>query len=490
MLRAGVFDKPRIMVHVVAYNAEATLAQTLDRIPREVRPQLAEVCVFDDASSDNTVLVGEGYKATSSGEWPVPLKIVRNPRNRGYGGNQKLGYRYAIDHGYDVVVLLHADGQYAPEEMARLIQPVLDGEADAVFGSRMMNKRDALKGGMPLYKWLGNQVLTRFENAALGMRLTEFHSGYRAYSVKALAQIPFEANSDDFHFDTQIIIQLKAGGFRIKEVPIPTYYGDGDLLRQRLQVRQGRGQERDRVPPPRGRPRASPRVRALAAGQVRREALAVLVAPSAHRGGARRLARARRRLRRRLHRARARRARLSRRRRRRARRPGRARRLRPLLRGRPRRRRLGARARGLGAGFDYILFGDVLEHLRDTSILSRCKAWLAPGGRVIASTGNVALWFMRLSLALGRFRYAPRGILDETHVRLYTRDSFRALVEGAGLRVVDEDATVIPLEQLFARAEQARIGGLLEQAEYSLARLWPSLFAYQIILQAEAAEPR
>ncbi|MGZ3439168.1 MAG: glycosyltransferase family 2 protein, partial [Polyangia bacterium] len=169
MLSAGVFEKPRIMVHVVAYNAAATLAQTLDRIPREVRPQLAEVCVFDDASQDNTFLVGEGYKAMSSGEWPVPLKIIRNPVNRGYGGNQKLGYRYAIDHGYDVVVLLHADGQYAPEEMARLIQPLLDGEADAVFGSRMMNKRDALRGGMPLYKWLGNQVLTRFENAALGM---------------------------------------------------------------------------------------------------------------------------------------------------------------------------------------------------------------------------------------------------------------------------------------------------------------------------------
>ncbi len=138
-------------------------------------------------------------------------------------------------------------------------------------------------------------------------------------------------------------------------------------------------------------------------------------------------------------------------------------------------------------GFDYILFGDVLEHLRDTSILARCKPWLAPGGRVIASTGNVALWFMRLSLLAGRFRYAPRGILDQTHVRLYTRATFRRLVEDAGLRVVDEDATVIPLEQLFARAEQGGVGGLLEQLEYSLARIWPSLFAYQIILQAEAA---
>src|SRR5262249_4006384 len=120
-------------------------------------------------------------------------------------------------------------------------------------------------------------------------------------------------------------------------------------------------------------------------------------------------------------------------------------------------------------------------------ILAQCKAWLAPHGRVMASTGNVALWFMRLSLLLGRFRYAPRGILDETHVRLYTRESFRALVERAGFRIVDEDATVIPLEQLFGRAEQARIGGMVEQAEYALARAWPSLFAYQILLQAEAA---
>jgi 2-polyprenyl-3-methyl-5-hydroxy-6-metoxy-1,4-benzoquinol methylase len=139
----------------------------------------------------------------------------------------------------------------------------------------------------------------------------------------------------------------------------------------------------------------------------------------------------------------------------------------------------------IAAGFDFILFGDVLEHLRDTSILTRARGWLAPGGRIIASTGNVALWFMRLSLLAGRFRYAPRGILDQTHVRLYTRATFRRLLEDAGLRIVAEDATVIPLEQLFARAEQAGIGGLLEQIEYSLARVWPSLFAYQIILQAE-----
>src|SRR5437762_11147038 len=179
---------PRIMVHIVAYNASSTLARVLDRIPKDLRPRLSEICVFDDASSDDTYLVGKGYQQVR--EMPQ-LQVFRNAKNRGYGGNQKLGYRHAIDHGFDVVVLLHGDGQYAPEEMPRLIQPILDGQADAVFGSRMVDKRNALKGGMPLYKWIGNQILTRFENAALGMALTEFHSGYRAYSVKALAQIPF-----------------------------------------------------------------------------------------------------------------------------------------------------------------------------------------------------------------------------------------------------------------------------------------------------------
>jgi glycosyltransferase involved in cell wall biosynthesis len=478
VLKSGIFLRPRIMVHVVAYNAAATLAQVLDRIPRELRPQLTEVCVFDDASPDNTFLVGKGYQATH--DFPT-LNVMRNPQNRGYGGNQKLGYRYAIDHGFDVVVLLHGDGQYAPEEMARLIQPILDGEADAVFGSRMLNKRDALKGGMPFYKWIGNQILTRFENAALGMTLSEFHSGYRAYSVKTLAQIPFEANSDDFHFDTQVIIQLKAGGFRIKEVPIPTYYGDEisyvngikyakDVVKSVIEFRQHEAglahrPEYAHSPMAKYTEKHSPFSSHHRLVEAVRAGTRVLDVGCA--GGY--IARA----------------------------------LRERgcfvvgVDGRPDAAAEAACDRfyvaDLDGGdwapperdFDYILFGDVLEHLRDTSILARSKDWLAPNGRVIASTGNVALWFMRLSLALGRFRYAPRGILDQTHVRLYTRETFRALIESSGLRVVAEDATVIPLEQLFARAEQARIGGLLEQAEYSLARLWPSLFAYQIILQAE-----
>src|SRR5262249_44159416 len=152
--------EPQIMVHVVAYNAAATLAKVLDRIPANLRSRLAEVAVFDDASKDDTFLVGKGYQATR--DWPN-LTVHRNSANRGYGGNQKLGYRYAIDKGYDIVVLLHGDGQYAPEAMEALLGPVADGKADAVFGSRMMIPGAARKGGMPLYKFVGNKILTAFE---------------------------------------------------------------------------------------------------------------------------------------------------------------------------------------------------------------------------------------------------------------------------------------------------------------------------------------
>ena len=156
----------------------------------------------------------------------MPLTVIRHPGNLGYGGNQKAGYQMAIEHGLDIIVLLHGDGQYAPECLADIVAPLERGEGDVVMGSRMMVKGAARKGGMPLYMYVGNRILTSIENRLLGTELTEFHSGYRAYNVKALESIPFHDNSDGFHFDTQIIIQLVDAGKRIVEVPIPTYYGD------------------------------------------------------------------------------------------------------------------------------------------------------------------------------------------------------------------------------------------------------------------------
>ena len=157
---------------------------------------------------------------------PFRITALYNPVNQGYGGNQKLGYCYAIANGYDFVALVHGDGQYAPECLPELLEPLRSGKAAAVFGSRMLTRGGALRGGMPLYKFAGNKVLTWIENKLLGSRLSEFHSGYRLYSTAALRRIPFERNSNDFHFDTEIIIQLLLARLPIVELPIPTHYGD------------------------------------------------------------------------------------------------------------------------------------------------------------------------------------------------------------------------------------------------------------------------
>ena len=215
-------ERKKIGILVVAYNAATTLAKVLDRIPIEIYPAIEEVIVSDDHSQDSTYLVGLRYQQISK----LPITLIRQPTNLGYGGNQKVGYDLAIEHGLDIVVMLHGDGQYAPEYLPQIVEPLLDGEADAVFGSRMMEKGAARRGGMPLYKFIGNRILSEFENVVLGTDLSEFHSGYRAYSVSALKQIAFKENSNGFNFDTQIIIQLHDAGARIVEVPIPTYYGD------------------------------------------------------------------------------------------------------------------------------------------------------------------------------------------------------------------------------------------------------------------------
>jgi glycosyltransferase involved in cell wall biosynthesis len=210
----------RIGIFIMAYEAVRTLTAAYERIPLELKKEAAEIYIIDDASNDNTFWAGMGYKLLHN---ISNLNVYRNPYNLGYGGNQKRGLRHAIEKGYDLVVVLHGDVQYAPERMTDLIEPILDGRADMVFGSRMTGH--PLKGGMPLYKFLANKVLTAIENWMLGIALSEYHSGFRAYSCKALNAVSFERCTDDFHFDTEILIQFKDCGMRIAEIPIPTHYG-------------------------------------------------------------------------------------------------------------------------------------------------------------------------------------------------------------------------------------------------------------------------
>ena len=204
----------KIIAVLPAYQAEHTLKQTVDDIPKD---WVDEIIVVDDASTDNTAAVARS----------LGLFTLVHPKNRGYGGNQKTCYREALMRGADIIVMVHPDHQYDPAMIPALLDPLVREEADAMFGSRMMIKKNALAGGMPYWKFAANMFLTMVENAVLGMRLTEYHSGFRAYSRAVLATIRLEDNSDDFVFDTEIIAQTKLAGFSIKEIPIQTRYFPG-----------------------------------------------------------------------------------------------------------------------------------------------------------------------------------------------------------------------------------------------------------------------
>jgi glycosyltransferase involved in cell wall biosynthesis len=201
---------PHIIVVMPAYNAARTLRDTCERIPPIVR----SVILVDDSSRDDTVAVASA----------LGLKVIRHPHNVGYGGNQKTCYMEALRDGADVVVMLHPDGQYAPELIADLVRPILDGRADMVLGSRFLAPGGVRRAGMPRWKIAGNRFLTAIENLAMGTRFSECHTGYRAYHTAFLRRIPFLRNSNDFVFDTEVIAQAVAFRQRVVEVPASTRY--------------------------------------------------------------------------------------------------------------------------------------------------------------------------------------------------------------------------------------------------------------------------
>jgi glycosyltransferase involved in cell wall biosynthesis len=200
----------KVFVVMPAYNAAKTLEQTLNDIPRD---SIDDIILTDDASKDNTVELAKR----------LGLKVFVHKVNRGYGANQKTCYRQALELGADIMIMVHPDHQYDPTVIPELIEPLINEECDAVFGSRMLGGRP-LEGGMPKWKYLANIFLTAFENATFYMYLTEYHSGLRAYSRKYLETVKFELNSDDFVFDSEIIAQGVIHNMRIREIPIQTRY--------------------------------------------------------------------------------------------------------------------------------------------------------------------------------------------------------------------------------------------------------------------------
>ena len=193
-----------------AYEATRTIPAVAAEIPVHAADR---ALLVDDASHDETSAVALAHG----------FDVIRHPQNRGYGGSQKTGYARALLDGADVIVMVHADGQYAPGLVPEMVAPILAGEADMVIGSRLLRDR-AIAGGMPRWKWLGNRMLTGIENRAFGVELSEYHTGYRAFSSDLLRSIPFLRNSDDFVFDQEIFAQVLARGARVVEVAIPTRY--------------------------------------------------------------------------------------------------------------------------------------------------------------------------------------------------------------------------------------------------------------------------
>ena len=469
--------RPSLLVFVIAYHAETTLRRVLERIPPVIfQDYRCEVLVVDDASQDRTFAIGHEYRH----EHPdVPLTVLRNKFNQGYGGNQKVGYAYAIAERFDYVVMVHGDGQYAPEELPRILEPLMSGKADAVFGSRMMTRFGALRGGMPLYKYVGNKVLTFLQNRMLGTRLSEFHSGYRAYSVQAIKAIPHRLNSNDFHFDTEIIIQLFNAHKRIIEVPISTYYGDEicrvnglkyakDVFLATLRNvfhRTGLLYRR----------RFDPHLLdnthyELKLGFPSSHSWALAAVPD------------------------------------------------------------GATVMDIGAGpgglakefvhkgctvcvvdqfaardagdvkvvvqdlddppqFDvrpyrYILLLDIIEHLWDPErFIERLrKQFDHTPHSVILTTPNIAFFIQRVMLLFGQFNYSRAGILDRTHTRLYTFRGVKHLLRDGGFRLTRVRGVPVPFPMVFGDGMLARLALAINTGLIAVSK---TLFAYQIYIEAE-----
>lgn len=219
----------KVIIVLPAYNAEKTLEKTVREIPAEYAK---DIILVDDCSRDKTVEAAR----------KMGLHCFVHEKNLGYGGNQKTCYKLALQKGADIVVMLHPDYQYEPRFIPYLVEPIRNGDFDIMLGSRMISRREVLAGGMPLYKYLSNRFLTIIENIILGLSLSEFHTGYRAYSRRTLEALPFLTNSDNFVFDAELLIQAAYQNLRIGEIFVPTkYFPEASIINFRRSLVYGWG---------------------------------------------------------------------------------------------------------------------------------------------------------------------------------------------------------------------------------------------------------
>ncbi len=473
-LGSRVSARPRLLVFILTYEAAKHISSVIGRLPLDLDGEFdTHVLVIDDGSTDGTAEVARDVLERSG--VPYGWTVLANPHNQGYGGNQKLGYQWAIDHKFDVVVMVHGDGQYPPEQIGPLA--ALAHLHGAAFGSRMSTPGGARRGGMPAYKYAGNRILTTIQNKLLRSDLTEFHSGFRAYRTDVLASIPFALNSTDFQFDTEIFIQCLRAGVKIAEMPIPTRYADevcrvdglryaADVVGQSLRASlhdKGLFYER-KYELARDEPRyesklgfASPAQSALeriAAGSV----VLDLGSSDGHLAGALRakgctvigvdLAE-----------------------------PERTDRFDEFIQW-----NLDHGPPPIDRPIDVVVMADVIEHLRSPEDFAEKLAEFCrvhEVRQVLVSTGNVAFLVQRVMLVLGQFNYGPRGILDMTHTRLFTVRTIRRLFRQAGFTA--RETFGIPAPFPLATGNR-RLAGALLRANQAAIRVSTSLFSYQIFL--------
>ena len=470
--------KKKLLILVVAFNHEKFIHKVLDRIDQNLTKTYdVEILINDDSSSDDTVKVTKDYIKNSKRDFKYT--ILSNPINQGYGGNQKIGFLYAIKNNFDYVALVHGDGQYAPEYLESLVDPLSNDNIDAVFGSRMINKSGAISGGMPVYKYIGNKILTFYQNKLFNKNFTEFHSGYRIYKVQSLKKVPYELNNNDHSFDNEIIIQFLLANLNIKELPIPTYYGEEisyvNGMKYAFQVfianikakfqpygifydpkynfneqKKTKYLLKDKFDSPHSRVlktiKADSKILDLGSNDnslgkiLKKEKNCHVVAVDIE-------------------------------------------------------KKLKDKIEiddyiefDLNKGlpdinyneFDYILLLDVIEHLKNPEkfmqILKK-KIDKNPKITVIISTPNIGFIVIRLMLLFGSFNYGSRGILDKTHTRLFTFSSFKNLLLQSGFKIINISGVPVPLPLITG---DNKVGSILLKMNKILIFLMKNVFSYQI----------
>lgn len=464
----------KILIYIVCYNAEKHIRDVLQRIPVQYRndPDI-QVMVSDDCSPDKTAqsafAAGKelGYKY---------FEVFRTRVNQGYGGNQKIGYNYACNHGFDYVVLLHGDGQYAPEELVNFFQLFQD-KPDVVLGSRMLIKKNALKGRMPLVRFASNIILTKIQNLLADTNFAEFHTGYRAYSVKFLKEIPFELNSNEFDFDTDILLQAKFLGKNIKEFPVPTFYGQEksnvklfrygiNILKTTLKFRlqqigigcslKFRGSKQLVYKDKFGYMFSTHYYLLKLINMYKPKRILEIASGPGY--------------------------------------------LANKLKDKD------IRITGIdlyapankyydkffcenveqfdwnkleGDRFDLVCLMDILEHLKEPEklLLALRNNPKLENALFIISVPNVAFFTIRIGLLFGWFNYADRGILDIDHKRLFTYSSFQTMLKECGFKV---DKT-IPIPPPFKLLSESLVIGFIAAIFNLLNKIFPGLFSFQIL---------